>query len=161
GSRLRSGSYDLLCALRPGERISDVIIVSMDEESYQRLGQAPTQLWDRSLHAKLLETLLAQGARLVVFDILFADAWPDSRVDRRFAQTFAGARGKVVLAASAKYQQAGTQGGVVNVVSPIPLLSSNTPWGIVELPLDVDQTIRRHAGYSQWPSLSQVAVETL
>src|SRR5213593_2629540 len=92
-------SFDALSAVRPSTLVSDVVIVAIDEESHTRLGQRPP-LWDRSLHTRLLDTLMARGARAVVFDILFAEEWPDPEVDVRLAEALQSATGKVVLAAS-------------------------------------------------------------
>jgi len=48
-----------------------VAIVDIDEESLGRVGQWP---WPRTIMADLLDRLAAQGAAVVVFDILFAEA---------------------------------------------------------------------------------------
>src|SRR5205823_12558117 len=80
--------------------VPEVMIVAMDEESYNRLGQSPDKLWDRSRHAQLVETLLGRGARAVVFDVFFSEEWPDPQADIRLAEALQRAAGKVVLGAS-------------------------------------------------------------
>lgn len=49
---------------------NEVAVVGIDDASLHELGAWP---WDRSAFAKVLETLHAQGARLVVFDVLFLE----------------------------------------------------------------------------------------
>ncbi len=60
--------------LAAGIAPSDVVIVAVDERSLQELGRFP--LWPRSYHARLVDSLVARGARVVAFDLLFAE--PDS-----------------------------------------------------------------------------------
>lgn len=56
---------------------SGIVLINIDERSLEQMaaefGRWP---WPRSVHAELLEKLLAQEPRAVVFDILFSD--PDS-----------------------------------------------------------------------------------
>jgi len=55
-----------------GERTpaDDVALVLIDERSLGELGQWP---WPRSTHARLIEALNHSGARVIVFDVLFAE----------------------------------------------------------------------------------------
>jgi adenylate cyclase len=55
-----------------GERTpaDDVALVLIDERSLGELGQWP---WPRSTHARLIEALNHGGARVIVFDVLFAE----------------------------------------------------------------------------------------
>ena len=71
GTRWENASYDLLFFFgsRPAE--AAVVQVLMDEDSYQQLKQSREARWDRELHARLLDQLTRDGARLVVFDLLF------------------------------------------------------------------------------------------
>src|SRR5437879_8222427 len=72
-SWLEGFSFDALSSARNSVPPHEVVIVAMDEASHNHLGQPPGQLWDRSLHAKLLDSLIGRGARAVVFDAIFAD----------------------------------------------------------------------------------------
>ena len=71
GARWENASYDLLFFFgsRPAE--ASIVQVLMDEDSYQQLKQSREALWDRNLHAQLLDKLTGDGATLVVFDLLF------------------------------------------------------------------------------------------
>ena len=61
-------SYRVHC---PASTPSELLIVGIDEASFQELRLAWP--WPRSLHARLIRRLAAAGARLIVFDIGFAD----------------------------------------------------------------------------------------
>lgn len=67
---------DLLYALRGVRPASpDVVIVALDTASAQALGLADRpERWPRSLHARLITGLVAHGAAVIGFDILFAEA---------------------------------------------------------------------------------------
>ena len=55
----------------PASTPSELLIVGIDEASFQESRLAWP--WPRSLHARLIRRLAAAGARLIVFDIGFAD----------------------------------------------------------------------------------------
>jgi adenylate cyclase len=63
----------------------DIVIVSMDEDSYHELDISPTAPWPRAIHARLLERLRELGARRVVFDVLFIGASDDGAIDEELA----------------------------------------------------------------------------
>jgi CHASE2 domain-containing sensor protein len=71
GIGLDNLSYDLLFLFKPWETPREMVIVYMDDESDRAFGQAVKVRWDRSIHARLLERLTADQAKLVVFDVLF------------------------------------------------------------------------------------------
>jgi adenylate cyclase len=76
---------------------SGVTIVSMDESSAVRLGvpQLPRE-WPRSLHATLVDRLVARGASTIVFDLQFFRHSPSADDDETFARALERA-GRVVL----------------------------------------------------------------
>jgi len=158
---LKAFSLDSMFLVRGTVPVQEVVIVALDEESYRRLGQSPGRLWDRSLHAKLLDSLIARGARAVVFDVLFADEWPDPKVDTQFAETLQRAAGKAVLAAHLSFFEHPGIGGGARLVQPTALLASVAPWGIVDQTLDTDGALRRHPEWPQHVSLASRAVEVL
>ncbi|HWX22159.1 MAG TPA: serine/threonine-protein kinase [Candidatus Binatia bacterium] len=153
-------SFDALSAARHADPVSEVMIVALDEESYSRLGQSPEHLWDRTLHARLLDTLIERGARAVVFDVFFAEPWSDSQVDELLAQALERAKGKVVLAASQRTFEAGEAGGL-RLLQPTARLAAAAPWGVAELPQDTDGAIRRQASFPERASLGWKTAELL
>ena len=73
GGGLTRSSFDIPFALRSDLTVTNIAIVYLDEASHRELDQPMTAPWDRALHAKLIEQLTAQGAKAIVFDILFTD----------------------------------------------------------------------------------------
>jgi adenylate cyclase len=67
------------------ETTGQVVIVDLDEASLARHGQWP---WPRTLLARLVDRLFAEGADVVAFDIVFAE--PDRLSPPNFAQTLEG-----------------------------------------------------------------------
>ena len=71
GDAWENASYDSLFQFGARAPTNRVALVLMDSDSYAALHQDRGNLWDRALHAQLLEKLTADGAQLVVFDVLF------------------------------------------------------------------------------------------
>jgi adenylate cyclase len=93
---------DWLIRQRAAQQTPDprIVVVDIDDTSLQALvGEAGKWPWPRSVHAELLEHLLAQKAEAVVFDVLFSEAdrfRPDA--DAYFGEVLAGSD-RVYLAA--------------------------------------------------------------
>jgi len=91
-------SYDLPFAILPVVKPTEAVMVYLDDDSHEQLGQPRNQPWDRALHAKLLDRLTAAGARAVVFDIVFSDPGTNPEADAQLARAIR-ANGRVLLAA--------------------------------------------------------------
>src|SRR5512134_2754662 len=75
---------------------SDVVVISIDRESSEHLGLPDNpDKWPRSLHARLTDTLVREGASVISFDIHFIEP-RIPRDDILFAQAI-GKAGNVVL----------------------------------------------------------------
>src|SRR5437867_7982289 len=74
GLPLENWSYDWLTVARGDLDAPEAVVVYLDEESHQKLGQSLTAAWDRTVHAQLIDRLTAAGAKAIVFDIVFNDA---------------------------------------------------------------------------------------
>jgi CHASE2 domain-containing sensor protein len=155
-------SFDLSAFRRPDVRNSDVVIVYLDQESHKTLEQDYLKPWDRGLHAQLLDRLTEDGARAVVFDILFTDSGSDPRADEMLAAAIRR-NGRVILAAD--YDLAALAPGQKTLVQQKMLILPYEPfqnaaagWGLALLPVEQDQdfTVRKHFnGLSEdIPSLS-------
>jgi adenylate cyclase len=100
--RLDSSLLDWLSRQRAATQQPDprLVVIDIDDASLQALApEAGKWPWPRSVHAELLEHLLAQQAQAVVFDVLFSEAdrfRPDA--DAYFAEVLAGTD-RVYLAA--------------------------------------------------------------
>lgn len=65
-------SYDLLfLSVRPAASHRDVVLIYLDDRSFSELKQNDIPNWDRNLHAKLLDRMTDDEAKLVVFDLLW------------------------------------------------------------------------------------------
>jgi CHASE2 domain-containing sensor protein len=153
GEWLKNFSFDAFSATRQPGAVPEVVIVAMDEESYDRLGQSPDLLWDRTLHARLVDTLVARGARLITFDVFFAEPSSAPHVDEALAQALQRAKGKVLLAASLRAFEAGEAAGA-RLQQPAPRLAAAAPWGVVELPQDPDGALRRQSNFPEHNTLA-------
>jgi signal transduction histidine kinase len=90
---------DLLYA--PAPLSGKIVIVAIDDLSLASYGRSVAE-WNRGLHADLVDLLAKDGARVVVFDVIFSEA-SQSPADDRFAQAITDAQIKgtrTVLAAS-------------------------------------------------------------
>jgi serine phosphatase RsbU (regulator of sigma subunit)/CHASE2 domain-containing sensor protein len=96
GDGVTRSSYDLPFALRGNLSVTNLAIVYLDEVSHEELRQPTTAPWDRSLHAKLVEQLTAEGAKAIVFDILFTDPSASAEADAQFARAIKESR-RVIL----------------------------------------------------------------
>ncbi len=139
GKGLRDRCYDLpfVAMNQPSD---DVVVVLLDETTYRDLKQTPAD-FDRGLHAQLVRQLQAQGARMIVFDVLFIDSKKaDEKGDAEFAAAMKSF-GHVVL--GAQYQQ--HAGHDYDLMTPVdPLHDACAGWGIAKVHLDTDFTPRRH-----------------
>jgi adenylate cyclase len=87
GNNFRFKSYDLPFQWRPWIIPNEVVMVYMDDASYQELDQKYTEPWDRALHSALIKRMTEKGAKAIVFDIVFSDASRDTKKDEEFAET--------------------------------------------------------------------------
>ncbi len=135
GLSLEMFSFDLLYLFRPDpppSKLAPAVILSMDEESHRLLHQDPSRPWDRRVHARLLRELASRRARVVAFDVLFAEPSPDPAADEQFGVAIRE-HGGVVLAASLKSSQEAGSPRVLRLIPPVNVLGSNAVSGVVEL----------------------------
>jgi adenylate cyclase len=139
--RIINPSYDLPFLNRSVIRPTEAVMVFLDDDSHRELGQPYNTSWDRSLYARLVDRLTAEGARAVVFDIIFSDPHPTKpEGDAEFARAIK-ANGKVILGADFTY----TGDGSPTVIRAIDqFLDGAADWGLVQLDHDEDLTVRRH-----------------
>lgn len=182
GQRLDNAWGDQLLAWRADSREGDrsIVVLDIDEASMQAMvpvaGKWP---WPRSVHAGLLEALLAQQPRAVVFDIFFSDPdtfRPDD--DAWFGEVLASAP-NAYLAALELGESDGTQAPLLAAYPPetglerslsaradargwlqLPKAVPPAAWrtGAVNFSVDADGVGRRYALYRdirgwRWPTL--------
>lgn len=147
--------YDLSIASASTQAADDVAIVTIDDDSLNRLGRWP---WPRYLHAELIDRLQASGADTIVFDILFQEPSADDPI---LAQSMA-AHGQVILPLSLS---PGPDPDLVTEHLPTPVLADAAAgFGHAHVELDRDGIARgidlyKVLGNDRWPSLSLAAFE--
>ena len=122
-----------------GERepLNDILIISIDEESEKNLQQrAP---WKRSLHAKLVQTLMQHKPKLIVYDVIFKTPTEEAE-DEAFANALYDAYDEerdLSLVILAQYISAET------LEQPLPLFADNAGGiGLINLYKDKDDIVR-------------------
>ena len=142
GGSMTRLSFDLPFALRSDLTVTNVAIVYLDEASHRDLNQPMTAPWDRSLHAKLIEQLTAEGAKAIVFDILFTDPSPNPAADDELTAAIKKS-GRVILAGN--YQQPETTQGAKGRWEELPyepFRNAAAGWGNANFWINPDFGIR-------------------
>lgn len=142
-----------LVATAPNKSQFPITIIGIDAESFSELGlQWP---WPRALHADLLDRLTADGAAVVVFDVLFSErSGRGDEDDLEFAKAI-GRAGNVVLAADRVYRET-LLTSEWQRLEPLPkLLDAGATAGLATVPLDSDLVVRQipQASDSLWRSV--------
>ncbi|QTQ34410.1 CHASE2 domain-containing protein [Aromatoleum petrolei] len=161
----RSFGLRFLYGLRgPVAAPQDIVIVAMDAASAQALGvpERPER-WPRGLHARLISGLAASGARVIGFDVLFAQAREPAE-DAALADALRRA-GRVVLAETIRRDFVrGADGSVVasadQRVPPLPLFAeaagASAPFVLPKTPDGVFEFWTRVPTVGDRPSLPLV-----
>ena len=134
-----------------GQSSGEVVIVAIDEVSFSSLEmQWP---WPREVHGALIDRLMEEGARQVVFDVVFAEP-SNEESDNLFAQSISAAN-RVVLASDLTERDDGFISGTVEV-RPIELFEDyGALVGLAGVDVDSDLVVRFHPPYTD--TLSSVA----
>ena len=136
-----------------GESSEEIVVVGIDEISFSSLEmQWP---WPREVHGALVDRLMEEGAKQVVFDVVFAEPSNEDS-DYLFAESISMAK-KVVLASDLSERDDGFIAGTVEV-RPIDLfVESGAKVGLAGVDVDSDLVVRFHPPYAN--TLSSVAAD--
>ncbi len=132
-----------------------LVVVEIDQQSLERLGRWP---WPRHLHAKLIDRLAAAGARVIGYDVLFAEP-ASGELDGDAALGSAIARaGNVVLPLIAEPPARGLPPLEILPFGELPRLAAAL--GHSHLATDADGRLRRlhlraGVGDAYWPALAR------
>lgn len=144
GKKLVNSSYSSLFLIRPVVAPNEAVLVYMDDRSHDRLGQPYTAPWDRALHARVVDRLAAEGAKAIVFDVIFSDPFTNNpTADQQLADAIKRA-GNVILGAD--YVTAGDS-NIAGRRASLPfdlLLEGAANVGIAELMTDDDFVVRQY-----------------
>lgn len=168
---LAQSSYDSLHRLSGETWLADspVVIVYLDLPSCEKLSLDPLRPWPRALHAQLLRRLTSEGARAVIFDVVFSGMGPIAEADDAFADAIRK-NGRVILAAECNYESShATSDESVRVLShtiqpPYERFRREAAaTGLAIQAIDADFTVRSYvAGLdSSEPSLTWAAANCL
>ena len=162
GGAWRFKSYDWLFLLRhrlnPPTVPPEALILSMEEQSHAVLDQPLNAPWDRNIHAQVLARCLTNGARAVVFDIIFGDMkrWRNLEADRVLAEALRIGSNRVVIAyaTTPSRQENSRIPGVIPppaslrealITAARPDVAENRYYaGLPEFEPDYDERVRRH-----------------
>jgi adenylate cyclase len=150
---------------------SDAVVVSIDKESaeYLNLPDNPDK-WPRSLHARLVENLMREGARVIAFDVHFIEPRSPND-DKLFAEAMKKA-GNVLLCEPLKTKDVsaaveGASGAkthnIVKVVRPIDVFSraavAAAPFTLPRIPFKVNRYWTFETGAGDSPTMPVVALQ--
>lgn len=129
-----------------------IVLIAIDDDSLAAYGRTPVE-WSRAVFADLVEQLGAAQARVVAFDILFAQSTPDDAV---FAEAIRAARAGegrtrfVMPVVGVQEATRGAAGGIQfqEALRPTETLASAVDYlGFVNAFADADETVRRQPSY--------------
>jgi adenylate cyclase len=139
GQLLEHYGLDFLYVRRaPQPPPTDLLIVGIDEPSFQELG-LPWP-WPRRFHATLVDRLRAAGARLIIFDVVFADP-TNEKDDAEFAAAIRRA-GNVILAQDLDMVQDPHFSRMILVQPYKPLRQASRASGLAVVTPDPDGVVR-------------------
>jgi CHASE2 domain-containing sensor protein len=159
GEAWTNASYDY--SFRFGTRpiTNKVCLVMMDNEAYDQFHQTRGQLWDRALHARLLNKLADDGCALVVMDCFFREI--RERSDDEALANAMRRQHHIVLMAEQSAIGHSSLAGVHTLLPAQPFYSAaGMNSGIAWLDPDSDLIVRRHWPFpapGPYPSLPEAA----
>lgn len=156
GQAIRNAAYDLPFLFQVGEPPEMVVLIGLDEFSHDKLDQPLAGRWDRRLHARLVDHLAAEGARTIVFDILFYDAVPEE--DALLAAAMQR-HGQVLLAGELEQSESTAAEQERLLLATPDLRQAATGWGLTYVQPEADGLVRQvthefNTAFGPKPSLS-------
>ena len=158
GQPLARLSYDMMFLFRSANLdTSEIQLVDIDEASSGLMSQRRDGILSRDFHARLLRRLTQEGARAVLFDVIFHTPSEAPGIDEDFADAIKE-NGRVFLAAflvvddDPNHLEVAVQ--YERVFGPIPMLrQAAQDWGLVTVSLHPGQAVRTiHPGTEQTPA---------
>ena len=144
---LKHLSFDQPFLLRPQTIPEDVVVVYLDDSSHSNLDQPYNAPWDRRWHIELINRLTREGAKAVIFDIIFSDPSPRGPAIDEALATAIEENGNVILAADmVKTEVTGQENAqIYEVIPPYELFDDVcADIGFATLKLDTDISVREH-----------------
>ena len=147
-------NIDILNVLFPSKTsLEDIAIVSIDESSFAAFEtQWP---WPRELHGMLIERLVEEGARDIIFDVVFAEP-SETESDSYFAEAISAAQ-NVILASDLTAVDDGFMTGTIETRPFIDFEDAGARVGLAGVDQDNDRVIRYFPSFKD--TLSSVAAK--
>lgn len=142
GVQIDNALYDGFSSTQSEERSQNVVVVGIDEPSFQQLGmQWP---WPRQIHGELIDQLSEAGARVIAFDLLFPEE-SNSKSDQLFAEAIARALPKTSVVIGTDFKIIDhPQYRIRTPIEPIGTLTdAGATTGHVSIGIDADGFVRR------------------
>ena len=135
---------DLLNFQLPAESSTDeVVIIAIDEQSFAALDtQWP---WPREYHGMLVERLLEEGAKKIIFDVVFAEPSNEDS-DNYFANAIKAA-GNVILASDISETNSKFLSGTIETRPLYLFEEAGAEAGLASVDRDPDMVVRFHPPY--------------
>ena len=141
---------------------TNAVLVYLDDHSFEELQQPLSRPLTRTYHAELVRRARADGARLIVFDLLFHDPDFTPAADQLFLRVM-NERRDVVIASKQDVTDRGDL-TVTSLLDPNPAyVQAAAAVGIASFDDDGDQGVRRlpRSPGGPLPTLSAAAMEVL
>ncbi|CAN5257829.1 adenylate/guanylate cyclase domain-containing protein [soil metagenome] len=144
----------LMVASAPNKSKFPITIIGIDDPSFAELKmQWP---WPRRIHAEMIDQLVAAGAALIVFDVVFAEASKDPDDDKYLAEAIKRA-GNVILVADRKVTDAAAIKLIEREDPAQKFVDAGAQVGYARVVLDADQIVRQvpnEAADSLWRTVT-------
>ena len=137
----------------------EVVMVYINRAAKVNLGEAPDPPLPRRYHARLLDKLKSDGARLVLFDLIFEAQTDD---DAQFAAALRNAAPVVLVTAPSSSRQENLAAVQLTPLAP-GLAEAASGVGLANLDLDDEDGVARalYAGFDVYPSAAVVVADRL
>lgn len=153
--RLDNLIYDRLTRIDPLPSSPEILLVTIDDESLQKIGRWP---WSRKTHAQLVTVLARAKPKAIAYDVLFLEPSSDAE-DRSLAAAINRAPSLYV---PLSFVAPGRDGAPFDALEPIPAIRQSVSGvGHVNLEIDPDGVVRKAAlaagaGGQRWPHLMEL-----
>jgi CHASE2 domain-containing sensor protein len=94
-NRVERDSVDIRFALRGSERADEIVVVAIDEATFNEF-KGVVWPFPRTRHARVVDELRKAGAGLIVYDVQFTERSPDPRADLALYDAFGRAGGALL-----------------------------------------------------------------
>ena len=130
GGALERWSFDVPTVFGHPGSFPELVLIEMDEPSHAELNQIRGKPWDHRLHARLVDFLRADGARVIAFDVGFFETGADPDALPELSRAFRAHSNVVLSAALVHIGQPGFSGTKIQRPRQ-ELLGPGVAWGVL------------------------------